>query len=59
MRNNLLPKKLRIKFFAYKYGLYAFIFLLIIAFAFLLGKHIEAVNTLNMAMNMITFLTGV
>lgn len=43
MRNNLLPKKLRIKFFAYKYGLYAFIFLLIIAFAFLLGKHIEAV----------------
>lgn len=38
MRNNLLPKKLRIKFFAYKYGLYAFIFLLIIAFAFLRYK---------------------
>lgn len=43
MSNNLLPKKLRIKFFAYKYGLYAFIFLLIIALSFLLGKHIEAV----------------
>lgn len=38
MRNNLLPKKLRIKFFAYKYGLYAFIFLLIIAFVLLRYK---------------------
>lgn len=43
MQSNLLPKKLRIKFFAYKYGLYAFIFLMIFAFAFIFGKHIEAV----------------
>ena len=43
MQNNLLPKKLRIKFLAYKYGLYAFIFLMIFAFAFLFGKHIEAI----------------
>lgn len=43
MQSNLLPKKLRIKFLAYKYGLYAFIFLMIFAFAFLFGKHIEAV----------------
>lgn len=38
----LLPKKLRIKFFAYKYGLYSFILFMILAFAFLLDKHIEA-----------------
>lgn len=43
MKSNLLPLKLRIKFFAYKYGLYAFIFLMIFAFAFLLDKHIEAI----------------
>lgn len=41
--NNLLPLKLRIKFYAFKYGLYAFIFLMIGAFAFLLDKHIEAI----------------
>lgn len=38
----LLPIKLRLKFYAYKYGLYGFILFAIWAFAFLLGKHIEA-----------------
>jgi len=42
MKNNLLPKHLLIKFYAYKYGLYAFIFVMIFAFAFLLKRHIEA-----------------
>lgn len=39
----LLPKKLRIKFYAFKYGLYSFILFMIFAFAFLLDKHIEAI----------------
>ena len=43
MNNNILPLKLRIKFGAFKYGLYAFIFLMIGLFAFLLDKHIEAI----------------
>lgn len=40
---NNLPIKLRIRFYAFKYGLYAFIFLMIGLFAFLLDKHIEAI----------------
>lgn len=43
MKSDLLPLKLRIKFYAYKYGLYAFILFMIFAFAFLLDKHIEAI----------------
>lgn len=42
MKNKLLPPKLLIKFYAYKYGLYAFIFVMIFALAFILNKHIEA-----------------
>ena len=42
MKNNLLPKHLLIRFYLYKYCLYAFIFIMIFAFAFLLHKHIEA-----------------
>lgn len=39
----LLPLKLRLKFYAFKYGLYAFILLMTFMFAFLLDKHIEAI----------------
>lgn len=42
MHKKLLPKKLLIKFYAYKYGLYAFILIMIFALAFILNKHIEA-----------------
>ncbi len=38
-----MPLRLRIKFYALKYGLHAFILLMVMGFAFLLDKHIEAV----------------
>ena len=38
-----LPTNLRIRFFLYKSGLYSLIFLPIIGFAFLIGKHIESI----------------